>query len=122
MPYFFIIDEETDFAIDVENFAKQLRASWPSVRFEDIKITNDPFLLHWSLREGEIDHVGSLHRDRRTISVDDYPKGVARFALWIRAFLPEQHKLMLYHDSSDIAVEITPKTQAEDLIVELNRG
>ncbi len=122
MPYFIIPVEESDLVIDVESFANQLRASWPSIQFEDVKMADDPFLLSWSLREGEIDHVGDLHRDQRTISVDDYPAGVAKFALWIRAILPAQHKLMLYHDSSEVKVEITTTTRVEDIIAELNRG
>ena len=122
MAYLITLGEESDFRINVEDFKNQLLSDWQSVQFENVKIPNDPLLLHWSLEIAEDTQLGALHPDNQTISIDGFPPSVARFTIWYRQKVPATHKLFLFHDSASVDddIEVTTETKEEELLERLN--
>ncbi len=52
--------------------------------------------------------------------LQDFPETTAKFAVWYRAQVSSEYKLVICHDSSDQEFELTPATTEDQLLNALN--
>lgn len=116
MIYIIVPEPHSDLQVDVDSIADELRNNWSSVEFEDVDKVNDPAILRWSFEMDYDRQLGALHKDRRTISIDDFPGGVAKFAVWYRKIVPARYKLFLSDDSSAKEIELTETITEQELL------
>ncbi len=112
--------EEIDLRIDVNEFMDRLKTDWPGVQIQAAGSSDDPFVLHWRLTIQEHRQLGSLHPDLQSISIEDFPPGATRFALWYRNFVPSQHRLFLYDEGFNEHVELTGNSTETQILAALN--
>jgi hypothetical protein len=119
MPYFIIPSENSDLEVDPDFLSRQLIEQWPMVEFRQ-PMPNETILLEWEIKAGKINHVGTLHSNKGTLAIDDYPLGVSEFALWYRQIIPEKYDIFLCHDSdASLEVRITRETSANEILKQL---
>ncbi len=92
---------EVKFKINPENYGRELKKLWP-----DAAITVPPlkeYVLWWELnREGTYQIMGGLQTDYNVVSVEGNEQYIAEFAIWHRAFVPQEYSLFLFHESLTI--------------------
>lgn len=115
MPYLITFEDHVDYLLDVADFSAQLSAKWSSIKFEILESDNNLYALCWWIEEGTMTHEGGLHRNCRTIDIDDYSEGILQFAVWFRGIVPIQYRLMLAHDSSSNDLELTNNLTVSDI-------
>ncbi|MEP7288967.1 MAG: hypothetical protein ABI947_24705 [Chloroflexota bacterium] len=119
MAYFISPLEESDLELQVETFVQQLGAHWPDL--EILKpVPGDTYLVSWSLSIEGFRQLGGIQMGRQIVSIDDFPLGAAKFAVWYRTQIPSKHKLFIYHESSDQEFELLSTTTEEELLNMLN--
>lgn len=122
MPYLIILGDNSDLEVDPHDLSRQLCKQWSEVQFKQ-EMPNAAMLLEWKLKAGKINHVGQLHNDKKTLTIDDYPAGVSEFAVWYRKIIPEKFDVFLYHDSdANLEIRITSETNANEVEKQLESG
>jgi len=115
MSYLIIPSESSDLYLDPEKMSEQLRKKWPMVEFRH-ETFSENILLEWEIRAEDVNHVGMIHNDNRTLTIDDDPAGVAQFTIWYRQIIPEKHDIFIYHDSdAEMEVRITIESLATEV-------
>jgi hypothetical protein len=115
MPYFIMPAEDSDFEIEPTRLSLKLREQWSMIDFIQ-NIPDTKILLEWEITSGNINHTGTLHNDKRTLVIDDYPAGVSEFAVWYKNVIAEKLDIFVYHDSvASLEVRITSETKVTEV-------
>jgi hypothetical protein len=109
-------EETNSELITPDELKQQLLMAWHNVSFETAVILNDAFSLRWSFEIGKDLPLASLHKDGETVSIDGTPESVAKFAVWYRGIISTQHKLCIFHDSSDEVIELCPQSTETEIL------
>jgi len=113
MVYLIIPSDNSNLEIDPKYLSLKLRERWPMI---DIKYEKSypMMLLEWQIIDDSINHVGTLHSDKRTIAIDDYPQGIAEFTIWYKKIIAYDHEIFIYHDgNAEMAVKVTNETSLD---------
>lgn len=115
MPYLIIPSDVADFEIDPAYLSFKLHEYWPMTEIRQ-GVPDTAILLEWEITARRVNHVGMLHSDKRTLTVDDYPAGVAEFAVWYKKVIAEKNDIFICHDSdASLMIRITSETTMTEI-------
>jgi hypothetical protein len=112
MSFFVSVANEDRSQIDPERFHADFEASWPDVELERIDDPSRTYALEWS--DGDLD--GRVARTGAAVVLDGPIEEAARYALWLRSWLPPDVTLVFHDDgyTNDVTLELD--TTERDLI------
>ena len=115
MPYLIMPGDASNFEVDPTSLSLKLREHWPTTEITQ-DVPDAVALLEWKIIAGNINQIGALHSDKRTLTVDDDPAGVSEFAVWYKKVIAEKHDLFIYHDSdASLEVRVTSETKVTEI-------
>ena len=100
----------SELRIDPDDFSKKMLNKWPGINIQRVILDNDPYILRWSIELIGHRQLGGLQENRQAVSVEDFPSGVADFALWYRSVIHLDYKLSLYDDDLSNQMELKKET------------
>jgi len=106
----FFVAVDGDWADDADDLATALRADWPGMRVTRARASDH---VAYDL---ELDReLGGLHADGRCISFKNADELIVRLAVWWRRRVPSAIRLVVFDDSSAIAVDVAPGATVDEL-------
>lgn len=118
MEYLITPPEDTDWKINLSDFAKNLLNQWPDVEIRQVTDSDDFYVLEWSIKVSGLGQRldGALHRDGQGISLDGYLEDCARFALWFRSLVLSRQKLIFYDQGYNYNLALQQETTESEIM------
>lgn len=112
-----LLDNNENWKIKPENIFKYINESFELIKPEPIQDKSRPYSFYFTIGN-KIE--GYLHKKGDSIHLEGDFEKICQLALTLRSFIPTNEKVLFFDDSYNNCIELTQKTDINEIIQTLS--